>query len=269
MSYNTKIDWCDTTWNPVTGCYHGCKYCYARGIANRFSPRKVDTIHGNDLLFEDGLCTIEKPVHRYEEFEGFGRDLGVTPYPLGFVPTFHRYRLGQPSKWSEPRTIFVCSMADLFGKWVPDEWIRQVVATCLAAPQHKYLFLTKNPVRYVQLIEAGIIPESQPNFWLGSTATTPEKEFFWHDSINTFVSIEPILAPFVDLTDACKEPATHTNWIIVGAETGNRKNKVIPEKSWIMELADCAKKTSTPIFMKESLRRIMGDDFIQQYPWEV
>ena len=32
----TKIDWCDSTWNPVTGCLHGCEYCYARGIANRF-----------------------------------------------------------------------------------------------------------------------------------------------------------------------------------------------------------------------------------------
>lgn len=37
MGYNTKIDWCDTSWNPVTGCYHKCDYCYARGIATRFS----------------------------------------------------------------------------------------------------------------------------------------------------------------------------------------------------------------------------------------
>lgn len=30
MGYKTKIDWADTTWNPVTGCLHGCAYCYAR-----------------------------------------------------------------------------------------------------------------------------------------------------------------------------------------------------------------------------------------------
>lgn len=267
MSYNTKIDWCDTTWNPVTGCYHDCKYCYARGIAKRYGGYNIDpvgesvTIH---IFAGQKIFELENQVSRVDK----NYTVRIAPYPYGFTPTLHRYRLDQPSKWSEPRTIFVCSMADLFGEWVPDEWIRQVINACLAAPQHKYMFLTKNPVRYIQLIEAGIIPESQPNFWLGSTATTPEKEFFWHDSINTFVSIEPILAPFADLTDACKEPATHTNWIIVGAETGNRKNKVTPEKSWIMELVDCAKKTGTPIFMKESLRRIMGDDFIQQYPWE-
>lgn len=37
MGYKTKIDWCDSTWNPVTGCLHGCEYCYARRIAERFS----------------------------------------------------------------------------------------------------------------------------------------------------------------------------------------------------------------------------------------
>lgn len=47
--YNSKIDWCDSTWNPVTGCNHGCKYCYARGIAERFAP--FDFPH----LTEDGV----------------------------------------------------------------------------------------------------------------------------------------------------------------------------------------------------------------------
>lgn len=33
----TKIDWVESTWNPVTGCNHDCAYCYARNIARRFS----------------------------------------------------------------------------------------------------------------------------------------------------------------------------------------------------------------------------------------
>lgn len=32
----SKIEWCDSTWNPVSGCYHPCPYCYARSTANRF-----------------------------------------------------------------------------------------------------------------------------------------------------------------------------------------------------------------------------------------
>lgn len=36
----TKIDWCDSTRNLVTGCLYGCEYCYVRGIAERFSTAK-------------------------------------------------------------------------------------------------------------------------------------------------------------------------------------------------------------------------------------
>lgn len=264
MGYKTKIDWCDSSWNPVTGCQHDCEYCYARSLANRYGGFDHDEDKnpvGNQFVI--GVQELDKPKHIMRK-----NGLHKAPYPWFFFPTLHRYRLDQPSKWSEPRTIFVCSMADLFGKWVPDEWIEAVINACLAAPQHRYLFLTKNPARYMHLIANGIIPENQPNFWFGSTATIPEMEFFWCDEVNTFVSIEPILAPFEDLTDEGVDPASKTNWIIVGAETGNRKNKVIPQKSWIDEIVSAAKKAGTPVFMKESIREIMGDDFIQQFPWE-
>ena len=264
MGYKTKIDWCDSSWNPVTGCQHDCEYCYARSLANRYGGFDHDEDKnpvGNQFVI--GVQELDKPKHIMRK-----NGLHKAPYPWFFLPTLHRYRLNQPSEWSEPRTIFVCSMADLFGKWVPDEWIEAVINACLAAPQHRYLFLTKNPARYMHLIANGIIPENQPNFWFGSTATIPEMEFFWCEEVNTFLSIEPILAPFEDLTDEGVNPASKTDWIIVGAETGNRKNKVVPQKSWIDEIVSTAKRCKTPVFMKESLREIMGDDFIQQFPWE-
>jgi protein gp37 len=271
MGKKTKIDWCDSSWNPVTGCEHGCPYCYARGIAERFGTNWLpDENPGTYKCVLDGMET-----HAIIELDGMQArmredgKIAPAPYPLGFAPTLHRYRLDEPRRWTKSRNIFVCSMADLFGAWVPDEWIEAVINACLAAPQHRYLFLTKNPARYMHLIANGIIPENQPNFWFGSTSTIPEMEFFWCDEVNTFVSIEPILAPFEDLTDEGVDPASKTNWIIVGAETGNRKNKVVPQKSWIDEIVSAAKKAGTPVFMKESLREIMGDDFKQEFPWEV
>ena len=136
---------------------------------------------------------------------------------------------------------------------------------CEAAPQHRYLFLTKNPARYMELAANGAITKDQSNFWFGSTVTTPEMPFFWHNEVHTFVSIEPILAPFKDLTDDGIDPVSKVKWIIVGAETGNRKNKVVPRKSWIDEIVRTAKKTGTPVFMKDSLRDLMGDDFRQSF----
>ena len=85
----TKIEWCDSTWNPVTGCYHGCEYCYARSMANRFGAGWEFT--------KDGLPILETPLK--------GRK-GAEPYPYNFTPTLHKYRLDQPKKWKEGRTIF-------------------------------------------------------------------------------------------------------------------------------------------------------------------
>lgn len=84
-------------------------------------------------------------------------------------------------------------MADLFGSWVPDEWIEEVFAACERAPQHTYLFLTKNPKRYLTL--AGKLP-AKANMWYGTTATTPDENFFWRGALHTFVSIEPILRDY-------------------------------------------------------------------------
>lgn len=251
MGYNTKIDWCDTTWNPVTGCLHGCEYCYARKIAERFS-----TEHKNPRSYAPVSDVPTRRVRTKPE-----------PYPYGFKPTFHRYRLDEPLHWKKPRSIFVCSMADLFGEWVPDEWIAEVFKACEAAPQHRYLFLTKNPVRYIELSEKGILPDSD-NMWFGSTATNPETEFFFSGNHNTFLSVEPILEPFHDSLGAGIQACEKTDWIIIGAETGNRKNKIIPKASWIIELVQSAEETDTPVFMKESLRDLMGDDFRQEFPWE-
>ena len=66
-----------------------------------------------------------------------------------------------------------------------------------------------------------------------------------------------------------KPEGTVLNWIIVGAETGNRKNKVVPRKTWVNEIARIAKKAGTPVFMKDSLHELMGSDFKQEFPWEV
>ena len=58
------------------------------------------------------------------------------------------------------------------------------------------------------------------------------------------------------------------DWLIIGAETGNRKGKVVPDKDWIMEIAEECELMDIPLFMKESLRGIMGKDFRQEFPWK-
>ena len=254
MGRMTRIDWADASWNPVTGCLRGCEYCYARQIARRFGCK----ING-DIRNCKARAILTEP---YVSANGV-----TNPYPYEFLPTFHEYRLNIPQTWKKPRNIFVCSMADLFGDWVPDEWIAEVFNACAAAPQHRYLFLTKNGKRYSDLVHKGILVQ-RDNFWYGSTITAPDTLYWWSDKHHNFASVEPILEPF-DYKELQPDEPTgpYPEWMIVGAETGNRKGKIIPEKDWLDGILEGRKRHGYAVFMKESLREIMGADFIQEFPW--
>lgn len=98
--------------------------------------------------------------------------------------------------------------------------------------------------------------------WYGSTITAMENYFSSEKSFNTFLSIEPLLAPISPLT------ITDVKWIIIGAETGNNKNKVIPQKSWIDNIAEGLPGYNIPVFMKDSLIPIIGEENMrQEFPW--
>ena len=293
MGNKTKIDWADSTWNPVTGCLHGCEYCYARAIANRFkgvreneTPADAD---GNSKVLYAPCWKRTKAGKRVD-----------APYPYGFAPTFHQYKLDEPQHWKKPRTIFVCSMADLFGEWVPDEWIIEVLNACREAPQHRYLFLTKNPKRYIKLLSSDLLPDDD-NFWYGATWETdrwhnhgrvivpdidgydqqtedllhPETQYTWNtvpggnvfpdlEGRHRFISFEPLLCDIMKLNYQ-----SNIEWYIIGAETGKRPGKIIPERQWVDHITQNADRNKAKVFMKESLATLMADDFRQEFPWEV
>ena len=272
----TKIDWCDVTWNPVTGCLHNCPYCYARRIAERFGgytsagekitfcPQngKIAELHEHPLLLRDGGGKVKK-----------------APFPFGFKPTFHRYRLDEPQHAKKPQTVFVCSMADLFGEWVPLRWVRDVLDACAAAPQHRYLFLTKNPKRYADLMNIALLPWNEnhveDSFWYGISVTTQaakeqavdvhRKLLSGEWDVNLFWSVEPMLEPiYLKYIPWDLPPA----WVIIGAETGNRKGKVVPKREWVKHLADECAEIGIPIFYKDSIRKLFPDLPESRFPWK-
>lgn len=292
MGTKTKIDWCDSTWNPVTGCLHGCEYCYARKIAERFagwnSLESRGTVKGTTFWRQDGACEPLFDVSDMQAKTQKGGKVVPAPYPFGFCPTFHRYKLDEPQRWKKPRNIFVCSMADLFGEWVPDEWIEQVFKACEAAPQHRYLFLTKNPARLCKMASAykvkrwnethvgkthpqtteyahTLVLPSRENWWFGSTLDNKNARRFQGDNhFHTFTSIEPL----TENMDVGLGSFGSDELVIIGAETGNRKGKITPKREWVENIVEAAQITGAKVFMKESLRDLMGNDFRQETPWE-
>ncbi len=257
----TKIDWCDMTWNPVTGCLHGCGYCYARKIANRFKGYTTDNCMKLQQHREETkeLHVLDTPMWIHPKGP-LRAQLNKAPYPFGFAPTFHRYRFDEPQKIKKPQKIFVCSMADLFGDFIPDEWILEVLEACGKAPWHHYLFLTKNPLRYEDFVI-----KNNSNIWFGITLENQTiyeirgRETKVYPTTNLFLSIEPIRSPIVFHPFTLKS----VKWVIVGQETGNRKDKVIPKDEWVQNIINQCRKYNVPVFIKEPLYKRFP---IQEFP---
>jgi protein gp37 len=270
MMNQTRIEWADMTWNPVTGCLYGCSYCYAEKQAKQYNPRykEVKAAAHYVGIGKNGLYDISEPW-------SYGRR--TLSHPFGFSPTFHRYRLEEPQLIKRPQNIFVCSMADLFGEWVPDEWIKEVFDHCYLAPQHLYLFLTKNSKRYCDVIEYletkvknYITP---PAIFLGATASNNDQLWKAYESPATWISIEPVQEEiyndcFVNFLPPDSSEVSRWLWVVIGAETGNRKGKIIPRYEWIAAIVEACKFWKIPVFMKNSLASIWGEPLIQEYPWE-
>lgn len=254
----SRIEWCDHTWNPITGCRHNCEYCYARRMVARFAGDvRLNKMAKKDYSLvpaADGgedLYVLDAPM-----LNETGNPL---VYPFGFAPTLHRYRMDTPAKLKMGNNIFVGAMADMFGNWVPDEWIVEIFNICQKYPIHNYLFLTKNPRRYWELEDKGLLP-SVENMWYGFSYTNNESDGWAskYGDKNNFVSVEPLLEDLqlFDENILCRA----AKWVIIGAETGRSKTKVIPKIEWIDKILRHCDKFRIPVFMKNSLISIIGEE---------
>lgn len=220
----TKIAWVRNpdgtqgyTWNIVAGCLHGCDYCYARRIMKRF---------------------------------------GKTLQERDFKPVFYSERLNDPLKLKKPSTIFVCSMGDLFGNWMPDALIEQILEVVRNHPQQIFLFLSKNPYHYRDFVFPG-------NCWLGYTGTNGlsgqfqalQKRPGSKNKRNFYMSAEPLL-DYAYLEGS-------ERWLIIGSLNQNGR-PVSPEKGgtkkeWILAVLAQADQCEIPVFIKPELYQLYPD----------
>lgn len=157
------------------------------------------------------------------------------------------------------RSIFMDSMSDV--GWWRREWLKEVADKIKANPQHNYIFLTKvSHMTLPKLKEEGLY--ANENVWVGDSFI----KGIYVDKGMDFVSIEPMHG------EVClgMKKNTRLRTVIIGAETGERKGKIIPKKEWVDNLVRRCDESGISVFMKESLREIMGDAFRQdKLFWEM
>jgi protein gp37 len=217
----TKIEWTDESWNPVTGCVKvspGCKHCYAERFAERFR----------------GVRTTARKPH---------------PFFWGFTPKLREERLNQPYEWKKPTRVFVNSMSDLFGDFVPDDYLARVFDVMRATPQHTYQILTKRADRLERWTKSRKWLDRASNIWLGVSVEDTQHGLPRVDQLRRarasvrFLSIEPLLEglPGLDVDGI--------DWVIVGGESGPGARPMRVE--WVREIRDLCRAEGVAFFFKQ------------------
>ena len=212
MAHNSKIEWTQSTWNPVTGCTKislGCRHCYAERMALRLKA------------------------------------MGQSNYAGGFRLAVHPDVLEKPLGWKKPRTVFVNSMSDLFHKEVPGDFIGKVFDIMCRTEQHRFQILTKRSQR---LLRSSYKLPWPANVWMGVTVENADYVFRIDHLRRTsaavkFLSLEPLLGPLVDLD------LEGIDWVIVGGESGPGARGM--RREWVLDIRDQCVAANVPFFFKQ------------------
>lgn len=212
MAAKSRIEWTESSWNPVTGCKavsDGCKHCYAERMARRLQA------------------------------------MGVDKYRNGFDLTLHEDVIDQPLTWKKPQVIFVNSMSDLFHEDIPFEFLQRVFRTMKQAHWHVFQCLTKRSRNLLKLAPKLDWPS---NVWMGVTVESSHYQYRIRHlrqvpSAIRWLSMEPLLGPVpeIDLTDI--------DWVVVGGESGPGARPM--KEEWVMDIKRQCDKYGSHFFFKQ------------------
>lgn len=213
MASESRIEWTEQTWNPVTGCTKvspGCKHCYAEVMSHRLNA------------------------------------MGTPGYENGFEVTLHPGRLVQPTMRRAPTIYFVNSMSDLFHPDVPDAFLDKVIEVITHTPRHTYQVLTKRANRLPDYFSDKEVPK---NMWLG--VSVEDRQYgvprIGHlqkvKSATRFLSVEPLLEDVGQLN------LQGIDWVIVGGESGHNARPM--HEAWALSIRNQCVEADVPFFFKQ------------------
>lgn len=280
MGANSKIEWTESTWNPVVGCSKvssGCANCYAEKMAYRLACMGISKY---------SIVTQPNKIVRGGEWNG--------------LIHYDSTDLETPLHWKKPRKIFVCSMGDLFHEDVPFDFIDKVFGVIALCPQHTFMLLTKRPERMEQYFEDRSFNDVLTNLmkehgserawsksWLnklaGRYALTEKWALDGYESKLRLPESWP-LPNVIGMTTVCNQEEADKNipillnckfarrgisvepmleeieipfigweglirWVIVGCESGSHRRECKIE--WVRSIVQQCQAASVPVFVKQ------------------
>jgi len=238
------IEWCDDTRNPFGGCHHRCRWTMPDG--------------------SEAICYAEALANS---------GVAIKAYPHGFEHHYFReHQLEKLTAGSEPLLIFMDSMSDMFGHWVPEDQAIRVLRKMADAPHHTYQVLTKAPGRILKFID-----ELPPNLWvgvssapdefLGHTLSQRQQERYMERALDVLrqvrdragnivcMSLEPVSWDMAHLFEG-QHPL---DWVIVGAAS-NGPTYYQPDADHIAKLLNIFDGSNTPVFFKGNIKRTIKEN---------
>lgn len=242
MAENSKIEWCDSTFNPFIGCAKvspGCDNCYAEKLMDH-RMHKVKWGAGQARV-RTSPANWKKPLQwnaaHAEFFEKHGR----------------RQR------------VFCASLADVFDNEVPTEWRMDLFSLIAQTPNLDWLILTKRigNVRKMCSGDGLMFDMLARRVWLGISVVNQEEadrdipKLLQVPAVKRFLSMEPLLGPvsFEGMFANSDVPCDGTNaleeldWVIVGGESGPGARPMHPD--WARSLRDQCVAAGVPFLFKQ------------------
>lgn len=248
MSENSKIEWCDHTFNPWEGCQTvgpGCDHCYAEARNARFGG-------GSAVNWGAGAPRRRTSVANWRK-------------PLAWNAAHERFFAAQGRR----QRVFCASLADVFDNAIDPAWRRDLFDLIVDTPNLDWLLLTKRIGNVQQMVQAATLCDLLPsNVWLGATIVNQEEaerdipKLLAVPARVRFLSMEPLLGP-VDLVssgalwsdmngnivDAPSRGLRGVDWVIAGGESGHGARPMHPD--WARSLRDQCAAADVPFLFKQ------------------